>query len=157
MKKILNLIIFSFFAIILVILKRENLVMTYGDFDKNLDDDSFRKLVKSLSENTYLNANRKMVFLKLVQQKQTKKKKKNKNQYNMDTMINILYQFLQSTGVSCDIYNWNGQHLVIITKVENFIDRDAILDRFKGFISEVGEHLARDLYDNMTGKKRQEL
>jgi hypothetical protein len=147
MKKYFNLIIFIFLSIIFLIIDKENFVKSYSsnDLERDIDDAGFRKLVTSLAQNTYLNANRKMVFMKLVEQKGKKKRRKN----NIDRIIKYVYDFLLSTGVQCDIYNWNNQHLVVITRTDWVIEREEILTRFKGLIDEVGENIAREIHKHM--------
>jgi hypothetical protein len=148
MKKFLNFLIFFFISIIFLLFNKENFVQSYSsdEIERDLDDAGFRKLVTSLSQNTYLNANRKMVFMKLVEQKGKKKRRKN----NIDRIIKYVYDFLLSTGVQCDIYNWNNQHLVLVTRTDWVIEREEILTRFKGIIEDVGENIAREIHKHMT-------
>jgi len=149
MKFFLKFPIFFIISLIFLIIDKENLVQSYSsnEIERDIDDAGFRKLVTSLSQNTYLNANRKMVFMKLVEQKGKKKRRKN----NIDRIIKYVYDFLLSTGVQCDIYNWNNQHLVVITRTDWVIEREEILTRFKGLIDEVGENIAREIHKHMGG------
>jgi hypothetical protein len=148
MKIFFNFLIFFFISIIFLLFNKENFVQSYSsdEIERDLDDAGFRKLVTSLSQNTYLNANRKMVFMKLVEQKGKKKRRKN----NIDRIIKYVYDFLLSTGVQCDIYNWNNQHLVLVTRTDWVIEREEILTRFKGIIEDVGENIAREIHKHMT-------
>ncbi len=128
MKIILKLI----FAIFYFLTIRVGTSGQMGD----LDNESFLRMIEDLSGNSFANSIRKLVFFEL--KKKIKKKK-------ISTYMNYLQQFLLTTGVDCDLYNWNYQHFVAITKVDAEIDKDAILDRFKGIITDVGQKLAKDV------------
>jgi hypothetical protein len=107
-----------------------------------LDDEKFHHMLKDLSVNSFANSSIKLVFF------QIKKKKKR----NYELYMNYLYEFLLTTGVNSDIYNWNNQHYVAITKIDAEIDKDTILNRFKGVITNVGQQAPKDVIPGLQGK-----
>ena len=149
MKFCFNLFFIYISVILLMVLKKNNLVEGRENYNKFIDNKGLYDLLSSMSENTYLNANRKVVFFQLI----TKKKKKK----NLNMIMGYLYEFLVSMGANCDIYNWNNQHFVIVTKMDNDIDKQAILDQFKDIISNVSEQGARDLLQNLNALDLKEL
>lgn len=144
MKNYLSIIFLYFFIIILSAFKNVNC----EHYNKLLTDLDFINVLRSLSSNTIINANRKVVFFKIKQQKKTKKAKK-----NLDVVMGYLYQFLISSGVDCDIYNWAHQHYVAVTKIDSMIPRSEILSRFSDIIDDVAQQNAKEVLENLTGEK----
>ena len=88
-----------------------------------------------LSENNFINQTRKIVYFKL---KNIKKKSK------LSKVMTYLSEFLRSSSIESSMYNLQNQYFVALTDINNFIDRDEILLRFKDTITEIGEGRAGD-------------
>ncbi len=113
----------------------------------NLDKQGLYSLLNELSANTIVNQNRKVVFFLINQ----KKKKLDYNRY-----MNYLIEFLKTSGVKCDMYNVENRHYVAVTDLDNFINRDEILLRFKNIILDIAEGLAVNFLKELN-EKRTEL
>jgi hypothetical protein len=100
-----------------------------------ITDKQFENILAELSENNFINQTRKIVYFKL---KNIKKKSK------LSKVMTYLSEFLRSSSIESSMYNLQNQYFVALTDINNFIDRDEILLRFKDTITEIGEGRAGD-------------
>lgn len=99
-----------------------------------IDNKGFEELISQFSSMSFANSKTKLVFMQIV-----KKKKRNYNRFEY-----IIKEFLTSTGVNCEMYNWVDTHYICITDISNYIDKELILGQFKGIISNIAERGAHE-------------
>lgn len=139
--------IFYFILILLIFLKEQIVNATF------LDNKAFYDLIEEASQQNYVNQGKKFVFFKIKEVKVKKKKKK----MNYENYRNYLMEFLKSAGIVSEMYNWNNEFFFIITKIENIVPKEEILDRFKDVIESIGENIAHNIRENMRKMMKGEL
>jgi len=97
-------------------------------------------ILKELTANNHINSNRKVVFFMINQ----RKKKMNHN-----SIMSYLIDFLKTTGVSCNMYNVANKHFMAVTRIDFYINKEEILNRFKDVILDVTEGMAEEILNHL--------